>query len=218
MDVQIEAVLDPMCPWCYIGLRRLKRALASSSVRATVSFVPYVFDPETPADPVLSWREYVRLRYPSRAEELERFKMPLTIREAASEGLAFKDYAERPLSPTEPALRLLRAGMDAGRALEVVEALLRIHFEEGFDVSRAAVLLRVAAEAGVAEAAAREALREDGEAAAWVAREDERAKRVLRVSGVPHYILRASGGRTATLSGAVQPAAWLSAFASLASR
>jgi predicted DsbA family dithiol-disulfide isomerase len=43
VDVQITVVTDTMCPWCFIGLRRLQRALlAAPAVRAQLTFVPYV--------------------------------------------------------------------------------------------------------------------------------------------------------------------------------
>ena len=165
--------------------------------------------------PAVSWREYVRLRYPSRAAELERVKLPLTVAEAASEGLAFANYAERPLSVTQPSYCLLKAGFDADCTLQTVEALFRAHFVDGRDLSDTAVLLGVAAEVGISEAAAREALRDGSAARAWVDAEDRRARTELRVSAVPHYVLTAASGRSTSLTGAVQPEAWLRAFASL---
>ena len=194
----------------------MQRALSSAPhVAAAVSFVPYVFDRETPV-PALKWRDYVQLRYPERAEQLRTVKLPLTLREGASEGLTFKDYAERPVMQCEPALRLLYAGVQAGRSLQVVEALLSRHFCGCEDVSLEPVLLRCAADAGVSEQAALEALAPGSAASVWVNEEDRRARRELGVRGVPHYVIsRHEGGRTQVLSGAVAPAEWHRAFAAL---
>ncbi len=115
LRLEIQSVLDPACPWCFIGLRRLQRALAASpDVAATVRYVPYVFDPETPSPP-LPWRAYVALRYPSRAEFIYTQKLPYTLAQAASEGIALHNYEARPVCPTVDALCLLKAGADAGR-------------------------------------------------------------------------------------------------------
>jgi hypothetical protein len=103
---------------CFIGLRRLQRALASCpDVRATLRWVPYVFDPDTPGSPPLTWRAYVALRYPERAEFIYTQKLPYTLAQAASEGIALFDYENRPVCPTVDALCLLKAGADAGRCV-----------------------------------------------------------------------------------------------------
>jgi predicted DsbA family dithiol-disulfide isomerase len=103
---------------CFIGLRRLQRALASSpDVAATLRYVPYVFDPHTPAHPPLTWRAYVALRYPERAQHIYTQKLPYTLAQAASEGIVLHDYENRPVCPTVDALCLLKAGADAGRCV-----------------------------------------------------------------------------------------------------
>lgn len=69
-DIDVEMVVDPMCPWCYIGLKRLHGAVEAAKaegISVAVRFSPYVFDPETPV-PHLGWRDYVALRYPDRRE------------------------------------------------------------------------------------------------------------------------------------------------------
>lgn len=105
----------------------------------------------------------------------------------------------------------------ACRALPYAEALLSAHFERGADTSDHAVLRALAAEVGLPVDDAAEALRPGSAAQAWVWAEDARARRELRVAGVPHYALALRGDARvlATLEGAQAPDAWLAAFAKL---
>jgi predicted DsbA family dithiol-disulfide isomerase len=208
--------LDPACPWCFIGLRRLQRALgASPDVAVSLRFVPYVFDPDTPSPP-LRWREYVALRYPERAHAIYTQKLPYTLSQAHSEGIQLHKYDERPICAAVDALALLRVAEAQGHALAYVEALLSAHFEHGADTAEHSVLRGIAAQVGLSEAEVEEALRPDSKAQAWVWAEDGRARRTLRVGGVPHYTLALPGQAVlATLEGAQPPEAWLAAFAKL---
>ena len=218
LRVELQAVLDPACPWCFIGLRRLQRALAApaaADVALALRFVPYVFDAETPSPP-LPWREYVALRYPERAHAIYTQKLPYTLAQARSEGIALHDYDRRPICAAVDALALLRVAQDADVALRYVDALLRAHFEGGADTADHAVLRAIAQQAGLPDADVAEALRPGSAAQAWVWAEDGRARRQLRVQGVPHYALSLAGGAVlATLEGAQPPEAWLAAFATL---
>ena len=218
LRVELQAVLDPACPWCFIGLRRLQRALAApaaADVALALRFVPYVFDADTPSPP-LPWREYVALRYPERAHAIYTQKLPFTLAQARGEGIALHDYERRPICAAVDALALLRVAQDAGRALPYVDALLRAHFEGGADTADHGVLRDVAARAGLPAPQVAEALRPGSAAQAWVWAEDGRARRELRVQGVPHYALSLQGTAVlATLEGAQPPEAWLAAFATL---
>ena len=109
LDITIESVFDPMCPWCFIGLRRMQAALANAEhVKAQITYVPYEFDPDTPVPP-LPWQKYVYLKYPERAERIFREKLPLTLSEATTVGIRLHDYVNRPIGPTQDALMLLKA-------------------------------------------------------------------------------------------------------------
>jgi predicted DsbA family dithiol-disulfide isomerase len=214
--LDLQAVLDPACPWCFIGLRRLQRALgASPDVAVSLRFVPYVFDPDTPSPP-LRWREYVALRYPERAHAIYTQKLPYTLSQARSEGIEMHKYDERPICAAVDALALLHVAEAEGLALSYVVSLLSAHFENGADTAEHGVLRGIAAQVGLSAAETEEALRPDSKAQAWVWAEDRRARRELRVGGVPHYALSLPGQPVlATLEGAQPPEAWLAAFAKL---
>lgn len=77
-EIDVEMVVDPMCPWCYIGLKRLQGAVEAATaegIAVSVRFTPYVFDPDTPV-PHLGWRDYVALKYPDRRATAELREMP----------------------------------------------------------------------------------------------------------------------------------------------
>jgi len=241
LQVDIQAVFDPMCPWCFFGLRRMQRALAAAPhVSPRVTFVPYVFDKDTPVPPV-PWRAYVQLRYPERAQNIVQVKLPLTRQVAASEGITLHEYENRPICPTVDALRLLLCARETGRCasvargarcvltcyelsaltcylsrgseLQYVEALLVEHFSKGRDTSDHSVLLECATAAGVQAGTAEQALSSPA-SLSWLWEEDQRARRELHVTGVPHYVLSTHGAaRAVHLSGAVESAAWTNAFA-----
>ena len=167
-----------MCPWCYIGLRRLKAALQSEPlIDAHLRFVPFVFDPETP-DPPLDWVAYVALRYPERMQSIYNEKLPRTLLEAsaqactaglqeraalrdpdsctgprlvqaASVGLAFKDYEKRLVSQTVDALSLLYVARPLGVEEALVDQIFHRHFCGGQDTGDHAVLEACAEAAGV---------------------------------------------------------------------
>ena len=205
--LEIHSVFDPMCPWCYFGLRRLRAFLSHSGAEVTVRTVPYVFDPDTPMPP-LPWTEYVKLRYPDRAESIFSVKLPMTKQVAASLGIKLCEYERRPISPTVDALRLFFAARAIQEPrertqleLDLAESLLSAAFTLGLDTSDHRVLLQCATDAGMSHAAAVQAL-SSPDSEEWVLSETRRAKTELRISSVPSYtLIDGATGRALALTG-----------------
>ena len=57
MNLAVDVISDVICPWCYIGRRRLENALAEAGVEVTVAWKPYELNPDMPAGGI-SRREY----------------------------------------------------------------------------------------------------------------------------------------------------------------
>ena len=205
----IDVISDVVCPWCYIGKRRLESALGElvarePAVRPFVSWHPFQLNPELPREGI-DRRTYVEDKFggPERAREVyER------VREVgALVGIPFAFGAIGRQPNTRDAHRLISWAQAQGDADLLVERLFRAYFLDGRFVGDCEVLAAIAGEAGLDADAAREYLAsEQGEDT--VAAMDRRV-RELGVGGVPFFIF---GGRVA-VSGAQEPETLLDAIA-----
>lgn len=205
--MRIDVVSDMICPWCYLGKRRLEAALARRpDLRAEVHWLPFELNPAMP-EGGLPRDEYL-------APKLGGLEAMRTAQErlaalGASEGVEYR-FERITRSPnTRAAHALAGIAAEAGRADALLEALFRAYFSEGRDVGDLATLVTLAGEVGLdaAEVEARLASRRD-----WPAVEQAGAEiRAAGISGVPFFIL----DRRLALSGAQEPAAFERAFAEL---
>jgi predicted DsbA family dithiol-disulfide isomerase len=156
--VQIEIYADVVCPWCYLGKRRLETALERSAFAqdAILRWRPFQLDPDLPrqGQPLLHW---LARRHGS--VERARTAMAQVSRTAAAEGMTF-DIDRAVIANTFDAHRLLwfadqpeavfsGAGPDTQQ--ELVESLHRAHFTDGLDLGDREVLVALAGEAGLDE-------------------------------------------------------------------
>ena len=225
----IEIVSDVVCPWCFVGKRRLERAIASAAVPATKSgtpdfgmfdeqsgnirvairWHPYQLDPTIPPGGK-SRREYLVAKFGSedRIRQLQRNIENV----GAAEGIDFA-FERIAVSPnTLDAHRLIRWAGDAKTADAIVEALFRAYFLDGRDIGDRAVLADIAASCGMEPDDVARRLASDEDLAA--VRAAVQAAQQLGVTGVPTFIL---AGRYAVVG--AQPAETLAdAIASIATR
>lgn len=204
MDISIDIVSDVVCPWCFIGKRRLESALAQlDGQQVHVTWRPFELNPDMPRGGMDRDR-YVAAKFggPERAREIYQ-----RITEAgAGEGLKFRYDLIAKTPNTFDAHRLLWMAEREGDQNALSEALFRAYFAEGRDVGDRATLAAIAASGGI-EAGAAELFLESGKAVDEVRAEEMLAQK-LGVSGVPFFILN---GRYA-LSGAQDPQIMLSAL------
>jgi predicted DsbA family dithiol-disulfide isomerase len=180
----IDVVSDVVCPWCFVGKRRLERAIANAGVPATIRWHPYQLDPTIPSGGK-SRREYLLAKFGSedRIRQLHRNIESV----GAAEGIDFA-FERIAVSPnTLDAHRLIRWAGEAEAADAVVEALFRAYFLEGRDIGDRAVLAEIAASCGMErdDVARRLAAEEDLAAV----RAAVQAAQQLGVTGVPTFIL-----------------------------
>jgi predicted DsbA family dithiol-disulfide isomerase len=188
----IEIASDVICPWCYIGKRRLEKALAdlNGEVDVRIEWLPFQLNPDMPAQG-LARADYRRAKFGS--AEKGRALDARVAQEGAGEGIAFAfDKMERTPN-TVAAHQLIDLAQTQGKAGPVVDALFRAYFEEARDIGDAGVLAEIAKDAGVENWPA-------GANAPQVAGREERV-RELGISGVPTFIF----DRTSGLSGAYPP-------------
>ena len=195
----VEAWSDVVCPWCYIGKRRLEAALAQFDHAGAVEvrWRSYQLDPFAPVrrdgDPASRLAAKYGLTYDQAVAAQDRM-----TRAAGEEGIEF--HLDRTIwGNTFDAHRLLHLGAEAGIQDQVKERLLAAYFTEGRPIGERDTLLRVVEEAGLDRAAAGEVLA--GDRFASDVRADEAAAGALGVSGVPFFVF---GGRYSV--GGAQPA------------
>lgn len=182
--MQIDIVSDTICPWCFIGKRRLERAIdARPDVEFAIQWRPYRLDPAVPKEGV-DRKTYLRTKFGDGPEIAQRGQMIRTLGE--QEQIAF-DFGRIARTPnTTDSHRLIRWAGTAGAQNRVVEALFSAYFEQGRDIGDPAVLEWIAGQTGMDSDLVRDLLAGDDDVA-LVEREDALAHR-LGIQGVPTFI------------------------------
>jgi predicted DsbA family dithiol-disulfide isomerase len=183
-EMNIEVVSDVVCPWCYVGKRRLEAALAQSDdAVVAVRWRPFQLDPTIPSEG-LDRRAYMRAKFRDDARLAE---VHARLRDVGAEvGIDF-DFEAISRSPnTLDAHRLIRWAAASGVQDEVVERLFSAYFEHGRDIGDRSVLAEIAGECGMDAEAVERRVAGDGDGEAVRAEIDEAQS--LGVTGVPFFI------------------------------
>ena len=196
--MQIDVISDTVCPWCFIGKRRLQRAMElRPAIAFDVKWRPYQLDTTVPRGG-MDRQAYMRAKFGDDPRKIvEMYKLIAT--EGEKEGIAFDFAAITRRSNTLDSHRLIRWAAAAGVQDEIVERLLIAYFENGEDIGDIRVLADIADMCGMDGLETAQML-EDGTDLELVAREDQIA-REMGVTGVPAMIfggkLAVSGAREA---------------------
>ncbi|MBL8833088.1 MAG: DsbA family oxidoreductase [Rhodospirillales bacterium] len=201
--MRIDIVSDVICPWCFIGKRRLERALAAEPQGAIeVGWRPFQLNPDMPAEG-MSRKDYLRAKFGD-AGGGERYKH--VIAAGLEEGIPFAfDRMERTPN-TVRAHRLNRFAERAGRQDAVVEALFAAYFIHARDVGDVDVLTDVAAGCGLDAEAVRAYLVSDEDDD--LIREEDAFARKIGIHGVPCFVV----DRKFMVSGAQPPEVFAEVF------
>jgi len=208
-SMNIIVYSDVICPWCFVGKRRLEAARLELPPRDEVrlSWRPFELNPALPAEGVERTLYRARKFGQARSSELDR-RMVETGR-ALKIAFAFERIQRTP--NTRLAHRLIWEADRQGQQDAMVERLFRAYFEEGIDIGADEALRSLGVEAGLDEAGVDRALSEDESLAAVIGLELEGQK--LGIDGVPFFLLPGRLG----VSGAQPPEFWRQALARLAS-
>lgn len=204
----VDVISDVVCPWCWIGKRRLEAALAllaerEPAVRPLVSWHPFELNPDLPREGIAR-RTYVERKFGGEDGARGVYERIRAI--GASDGIPFAFDAILRQPNTLDAHRLIAWAQRQGDAEPLVERLFRAFFVEGRSIGDRDTLAILAAQSGLDEVAAR-ALLASGEFDDEVPAMGRRA-RELGVEGVPFFIF---DGRVA-VSGAQEPETLLDAI------
>jgi predicted DsbA family dithiol-disulfide isomerase len=206
--LEVDVVSDVICPWCFLGKRRLDKAIAMlDGITVEVNWRPFFLDPTIPKEG-MSRKAYMEGKFG--AERLKTIHDPL-IAAGREDGVPYQIDRITRTPNTLDAHRLIRWSHPAGKQSDVAERLFMAYWNGGLDVGDRAVLLGIAGDAGldVAEVAGK---LEDGTDVDAVTAEVGHAAR-MGVNGVPCFIL----GRRQGLMGAQPAEALAEAIRSLAS-
>ena len=194
--MNIEIFSDVICPWCYIGKRRLERALGQRpDLDARISWRAYQLNPWMPEEG-MDRGAYLEAKFGSRDAKGVYDNIQ---RVGAGEGIAFRFDLIRRTANTLSAHRLIRIAGRKGRQDAVVEGLFQAYFLEGRDIGEVSVLAEIAEAAELDATEISRALRGDLERES-VKAEDARARQ-MGIQGVPCFIV----DRSYAVSGAQEP-------------
>lgn len=206
----IDVVSDVVCPWCYIGKRKLEAALdmarAAGLPAAEVRWHPFQLNPDLPSQGI-SRKQYLEDKFggPQRAAEI--YARVKAAGQTAGLELNIDGITLQPNTLTAHALLAFaqqHGGLDAGNAVK--ERLLQAYFIENRFIGDVDVLVNIAVDAGLDGDAAR-AFITDPEQLQDVAAADARV-REMGISGVPFFIFN----QKVAVSGAQDPANLLAAM------
>ena len=197
--MKIEVWSDYVCPFCYIGKRRLEEALVSTGLKDTaeVVFKAYELDPNSPKTSDKKMAEVVAGKYGMSLEEAEKTQKNIGV-QAESVGLHY-DFDNMKPANTFDAHRLAKLAEQEGVAVEVTENLLKAYFVEAKEIGTHDALLSIAEEAGISRDRAKEML--DSDEFAEDVKADVAEAGQIGVQGVPFFVIN----RKYAISGA-QPA------------
>jgi len=187
MALSIDIISDVVCPWCFIGKRRLEAALELYRQRLPqapapeIAYHPFELNPDIPREGIAR-ADYIAKKFGARGysahDRLVQAGKPLGI------AFAFDKIERQP--NTLAAHVLIERARSSGVQPAVKEALMKAFFVDGLDLTDTETLVRIGSEAGLDRKEAEPALADDKLRRA-VAGEEEKA-RAMGVSGVPFFI------------------------------
>jgi predicted DsbA family dithiol-disulfide isomerase len=193
----IDVVSDVVCPWCFIGKRRLEKALAlKPDVSVEVRYHPYFLNPWIPAEG-MTREQYLTTKFGSP----EKYKgiAGRVAQAAADEGLTYAVDKMHRQPNTMDCHRLILWAQAEGKAPQMKQRLMDLYFTEGADLSDREVLVRAASDVGLDGDNVRGMLATDTDVAKVEGAAN--AAKEAGIDGVPTYIL----GGVAAISGAQAP-------------
>jgi len=193
----IDVVSDVVCPWCFIGKRRLERALdLRPDIPVEIRWRPYFLNDWIPREGI-SRKDYLTRKFGSP----ERYKSIAgrVSAAAAAEGLAYNIDAISRQPNTTDCHRLILWAAASADAARMKQRLMELYFTEGADLTDRAVLVQAAVDCGMDGALISEWLASDRDVVR-VSAEAEQAKQA-GIDGVPCFIL----GGVVAVSGAQDP-------------
>ena len=180
----IDIVSDVVCPWCYIGKRRIENALALvPDVPVEVHWRPFFLNPWVPREGI-SRDEYLTAKFGS----VEAYKgiAGRVVAAAGEEGLSYRPDLVKRQPNTTDSHRLIHWAEAIGKSAEMKQRLMELYFRDGGDLTDIDVLVQAAADCGLDADDVRRRLATDEDVEEISAQAQEAADK--GISGVPTYV------------------------------
>jgi predicted DsbA family dithiol-disulfide isomerase len=193
----IDVFSDVVCPWCFIGKRRLEKAIAlRPDIPVDVHYRPYFLNPWVPRNG-MSRTEYLTTKFgsPGRYEQIAQ----RVVKAAESEGLTYKIGALTRQPNTLDCHRLILWAGRIGKAAQIKQRLMEIYFTEGGDLTNRDVLVQAASDCGLDPDEVRSLLA--GDADVTLVEQAAKSAQEAGIEGVPFYVF----GNVLAVSGAQAP-------------
>jgi predicted DsbA family dithiol-disulfide isomerase len=182
--LRLDIVSDVVCPWCYIGKRRIENALMQvADVPVEVHWRPFFLNPWVPREGI-SREDYLITKFGS----VEAYKgiAGRVVAAASEEGLSYRPDLVKRQPNTIDCHRLIHWAEVKGKAAEMKQRLMELYFRDGGDLTDINVLVQAASECGLDAEETRRRLATDEDVALISAQAEEASSK--GISGVPTYV------------------------------
>jgi predicted DsbA family dithiol-disulfide isomerase len=182
--LQIDIVSDVVCPWCYIGKKRIEDALAlAADVPVEVNWRPFFLNPWVAREGI-SREEYLTTKFGS----VDAYKgiAGRVVEAARQEDLVYRPDLVKRQPNTTDCHRLIHWADARGKAAAMKQRLMELYFRDGGDLTDIEVLVKAAADVGLDADEARRRLATDEDVALISAQAQDAADK--GISGVPTYV------------------------------
>lgn len=184
--LKVDVIADVVCPWCWLGKRRLDDALLAVHGPTQVSWYPFLINAQTPEEG-LSFADYLKARFgdPGHLDlRLEELRVA-----GRAEGIEFRFDRLSPIPGTVDAHRLLKLAEAEGASVPAVaESLFRGYFEEGLDLGRRRTLYELGRRCGLSLVSIRRTL--DQEATRQMVLAQDAQIRKSGITAVPNFLVK----------------------------
>ncbi|MDY6449924.1 DsbA family oxidoreductase [Acinetobacter faecalis] len=183
--MRVDIWSDVVCPFCYIGKKRLEKAATEAGVELEVHWHSYQLDPEAPARQEVSNSERLAQKYGRTLEEVEEMQRNIAAM-AKEEGIEF-NWEGANSGNTFNAHRLIHLAQSKGLGSEAKEAFFFSYMTQGLAIGERETIEDVASRIGLNPVEVDDLLDSDAYAD-FVKFDEEVAREQLQVTGVPFFV------------------------------
>lgn len=183
--MRVDIWSDVVCPFCYIGKKRLEAAAEQAGLELEVHWHSYELDPEAPVRQEVSNSERLAQKYGRTVADVEEMQRNIAAM-AAEEGIQF-NWENANSGNTFNAHRIIHLAQSKGLGSEAKEAFFYSYMTQGLPIGERETIEDVAARIGLNPVEVEDVLNSE-EYADFVKFDEDVARDQLKVTGVPFFV------------------------------